>query len=77
MDFPLGCEVLPKDTIDNQTLRGLPGLHRSPARKGPPDLAHGRGIRTKEVLDEMKRIDPPMAYLSTCGERRSRRRSGT
>lgn len=61
--FPLAYEVLPGNTVDNQTLRGF--LQRIEAQYGKARRIWlmDRGIPTEEVLEEMRQSDPPTAYL--------------
>jgi transposase len=61
--FPLAYEVLPGNTIDNQTLRAFLGRIERQYGKARRIWLMDRGIPTEEVLDEMKRSDPPTAYL--------------
>jgi transposase len=61
--FPLAYEVLPGNTIDNQTLRAFLGRIECQYGKARRIWLMDRGIPTEEVLDEMKRSDPPTAYL--------------
>jgi transposase len=61
--FPLAYEVLPGNTIDNQTLRDFLGRIERQYGKARRIWLMDRGIPTEEVLDEMKRSDPPTAYL--------------
>lgn len=61
--FPLAYEVLPGNTIDNQTLRAFLGRIECQYGKAHRIWLMDRGIPTEEVLDEMKRSDPPTAYL--------------
>jgi transposase len=61
--FPLAYEVLPGNTADCTTLRGI--LRKIEAQYGK---AHriwvmDRGIPTDEVLAEMRAADPPISYL--------------
>ena len=61
--FPLAYEVLPGNTADCTTLRGM--LRKIEAQYGK---AHriwvmDRGIPTEEVLAEMRAADPPVCYL--------------
>lgn len=61
--FPLAYEVLPGNTIDNQTLRAFLGRIERQYGKARRIWLMDRGIPTEEVLDEMNRSDPPTAYL--------------
>jgi transposase len=61
--FPLGYEVLPGNTVDNQTLR--PALERIEKQYGPARRVWvmDRGIPTEETLTHMRQSDPPVSYL--------------
>jgi transposase len=61
--FPLAYEVLPGNTADCTTLRGV--LHRIEAQYGKAERiwVMDRGIPTEEVLAEMRQADPPVSYL--------------
>jgi transposase len=61
--FPLAYEVLPGNTADCTTLRGM--LHKIEAQYGKAQRiwVMDRGIPTEEVLAEMRRADPPISYL--------------
>jgi hypothetical protein len=61
--FPLAYEVLAGNTADNTTLRGF--LHKIEAQYGKAQRiwVMDRGIPTEEVLQEMRRADPPVHYL--------------
>ena len=61
--FPLAYEVLPGNTIDNQTLRAFLGRIERQYGKARRIWLMDRGIPTEEVLDEMRLSDPPTAYL--------------
>lgn len=61
--FPLAYEVLPGNTIDNQTLRGFLDRIERQYGKARRLWLMDRGIPTEEVLETMKRSDPPTAYL--------------
>ena len=61
--FPLAYEVLPGNTTDNQTLRDFLGRIERQYGKARRLWLMDRGIPTEEVLEEMKRSDPPTAYL--------------
>ena len=56
-------EVLPGNTIDNQTLRAFLGRIERQYGKARRIWLMDRGIPTEEVLDETKRSDRPTAYL--------------
>ncbi|NIO40028.1 MAG: IS1634 family transposase [Burkholderiales bacterium] len=61
--FPLAYEVLAGNTADNTTLRGF--LQKIEAQYGKAERTWlmDRGIPTEEVLEEMRRADPPVKYL--------------
>src|SRR5450755_403305 len=61
--FPLGYEVLPGNTADCTTLRGM--LRKIEAQYGKANRiwVMDRGIPTEEVLAEMCAADPPVSYL--------------
>ena len=61
--FPLAYEVMPGNTADKSTLRGI--LEKIAARFGKARRIWimDRGIPTEEVLEEMRRADPPVHYL--------------
>jgi transposase len=61
--FPLGYEVLPGNTSDKMTLRGM--LQKIEAQYGKANRVWvmDRGIPTEEVLAEMRAADPPVSYL--------------
>jgi hypothetical protein len=61
--FPLAYEVLAGNTADNTTLRGF--LKKIEAQYGKAERiwVMDRGIPTEEVLEEMRRSDPPVYYL--------------
>src|SRR6202790_4836085 len=61
--FPLGYEVLPGNTSDKTTLRGM--LRKIEAQYGKANRIWviDRGIPTEEVLAEMRAADPPVSYL--------------
>ena len=61
--FPLGYEVLPGNTVDNQTLKDA--LAKIEARYGQADRVWvmDRGIPTEESLALMRGYDPPVHYL--------------
>jgi hypothetical protein len=61
--FPLAYEVLAGNTADNTTLRGF--LEKIEAQYGKAERiwVMDRGIPTEEVLEEMRRSDPPIYYL--------------
>jgi transposase len=61
--FPLAYEVLPGNTADCTTLRGM--LCKIEAQYGKANRiwVMDRGIPTEEVLAEMRAADPPVSYL--------------
>lgn len=61
--FPLAYEVLPGNTADCTTLRTF--LRKIEAQYGKADRiwVMDRGIPTEEVLEEMRKADPPVFYL--------------
>lgn len=61
--FPLAYEVLPGNTLDHQTLKDF--LQRIEKQYGKAERLWlmDRGIPTEEVLEEMRRCDPPTGYL--------------
>ena len=61
--FPLAYEVLPGNTSDKTTLRSF--LQKIEAHYGKAQRiwVMDRGIPTEEVLEEMRRADPPVFYL--------------
>ena len=61
--FPLAYEVLPGNTSDKATLRSF--LQKIEAHYGKAQRiwVMDRGIPTEEVLEEMRRADPPVFYL--------------
>jgi hypothetical protein len=61
--FPLAYEVLPGNTADCTTLRGV--LRKIEAQYGKAQRiwVMDRGIPTEEVLAEMRQADPPISYL--------------
>jgi transposase len=61
--FPLGYEVLPGNTLDNQTLRSaLEGIEKQYG-KARRVWVMDRGIPTEETLTQMRQSDPPIRYL--------------
>ena len=61
--FPLGYQVLPGNTLDNQTLRSaLEGIEKQYG-KARRVWVMDRGIPTEETLSEMRQSDPPLSYL--------------
>jgi hypothetical protein len=61
--FPLAYEVLPGNTLDNQTLRSFLGKIQAQYGKAKRLWLMDRGIPTEEVLAEMRASDPPVQYL--------------
>ncbi len=61
--FPIAYEVLPGNTADSKTLRGM--LHMIEAQYGKAQRiwVMDRGVPTEEVLAEMRQADPPVSYL--------------
>jgi hypothetical protein len=61
--FPIAYEVLPGNTADCKTLRGM--LRKIEAQYGKAQRlwVMDRGIPTDEVLAEMRQADPPISYL--------------
>lgn len=61
--FPIAYEVLAGNTSDKSTLRGF--LKRIQNQYGKADRIWimDRGIPTEEVLEEMRKNDPPVSYL--------------
>ncbi|RYD34401.1 MAG: IS1634 family transposase, partial [Verrucomicrobiaceae bacterium] len=61
--FPLAYQVLPGNTVDNQTLKDfLAGIEKQYGKARRLWLMD-RGIPTEEVLAEMRSSDPPAGYL--------------
>src|SRR5208282_242384 len=61
--FPLAYEVLPGNTSDKTTLRGFLSKIEEQYGKAQRIWVMDRGIPTEDVLAEMRRSDPPVAYL--------------
>ena len=61
--FPLAYEMLPGNTSDKTTLRGM--LRKIEAQYGKANRiwVMDRGIPTEKVLAEMRAADPPVSYL--------------
>ena len=61
--FPLAYEVLPGNTADCTTLSDF--LRKIEEQYGKAELiwVMDRGIPTEEVLNQMRRADPPIYYL--------------
>jgi transposase len=61
--LPLAYEVLPGNTADNSTLRDFLARIERQYGKARRIWVMDRGIPTEEVLEEMRRADPPVSYL--------------
>jgi len=61
--FPLAYEVLAGNTADKTTLRGFLKKIEGQYGKAERIWVMDRGIPTEEVLEEMRRSDPPVYYL--------------
>jgi len=61
--FPLAYEVLAGNTQDKQTLRGFLKKIESLYGKAERIWVMDRGIPTEEVLEEMRKADPPVHYI--------------
>jgi transposase len=61
--FPLGYEVLPGNTVDNQTLRPALEAIEKQYGKSLRVWVMDRGIPTEETLRQMRQSDPPVSYL--------------
>ena len=61
--FPLAYEVMAGNTADNTTLRGFLRKIESQYGKAERIWVMDRGIPTEEVLQEMRRNNPPIYYL--------------
>jgi len=61
--LPLADEVLPGNTADKTTLRGLLERIEQPYGKARRVWLMDRGVPTEEVLAEMRAADPPVYYL--------------
>jgi transposase len=61
--FPLAYEVMPGNTIDNQTLRGFLEKIQKQYGKARRVWLMDRGIPTDEILQEMREGETPAAYL--------------
>jgi transposase len=61
--FPLAYEVMPGNTIDNQTLRGFLQKIQKQYGKAKRVWLMDRGIPTEEILQEMREGETPAAYL--------------
>jgi transposase len=61
--FPIAYEVLPGNTADCKTLRGMLCKIEAQYGKAQRIWVMDRGIPTEEVLAEMRQADPPISYL--------------
>ena len=61
--FPLGYEVLPGNTLDQQTLGAALAAMEKQYGKARRVWVMDRGIPTEETLEQMRRSDPPVHYL--------------
>jgi transposase len=61
--FPLGYEVLPGNTVDNQTLASALASIGKQYGKARRVWVMDRGIPTEETLAQMRGSDPPVSYL--------------
>ncbi len=61
--FPLGYEVLPGNTVDNQTLGPALETIEKQYGKARRVWVMDRGIPTEETLRQMRQSDPPLSYL--------------
>ena len=61
--FPLAYEVLAGNTADKTTLRGFLKKIEEQYGRAERIWVMDRGIPTEEVLEEMRRSDPPVYYL--------------
>jgi transposase len=61
--FPLAYEVLPGNTTDKTTLRDFLKKIRDQYGKAERIWIMDRGIPTEEVLEEMRKSEPPVYYL--------------
>ena len=61
--FPLAYEVLPGNTADKTTLRDFLKKIRAQYGKAERIWIMDRGIPTEEVLEEMRKSEPPVYYL--------------
>jgi len=61
--LPIAYEVLSGNTADKATLRDFLAKIERQYGKARRTWLMDRGIPTEEVLDEMRRSDPPVAYL--------------
>src|SRR5437764_11337404 len=72
--LPLVYEVLPGNTSDKTTLRGVLERIERQYGKARRIWLMDRGVPTEEVLTEMREADPPMHYLVGTPEGRLTRR---
>lgn len=61
--FPLGYEVLPGNTVDNQTLKAALESIEKQYGKARRVWVMDRGIPTEDVLQQMRQSQPPVSYL--------------
>jgi transposase len=61
--FPLAYEVMPGNTSDKTTLKGFLEKIENLYGKAQRIWVMDRGVPTEEVLDQMRRSDPPISYL--------------
>jgi transposase len=61
--FPLGYEVLPGNTLDNQTLNATLAFIEKQYGKARRVWVMDRGIPTEETLAQMRHSAPPVSYL--------------
>src|SRR5487761_616470 len=61
--FPLAYEVLPGNTHDNSTLKDFLARIERQSGKARRVWLMDRGVPTEEVLEQMRKSDPPVQYL--------------
>jgi len=61
--FPLGYEVLPGNTLDQQTLSAALASIEKQYGKARRVWVMDRGIPTEETLEQMRQSEPPVHYL--------------
>ncbi|MEK7717008.1 MAG: IS1634 family transposase [Pseudomonadota bacterium] len=61
--FPLAYEIMPGNTSDKTTLKAFLQKIEAQYGKAKRIWIMDRGIPTEEVLEEMRRSDPPVGYL--------------
>jgi transposase len=61
--LPLGYEVLPGNTVDNQTLKTMLAKIEAQYGKVGRTWLMDRGVPTEAVLAEMRASTPPVGYL--------------